>query len=94
MTRVRLIFWSLVTVTIIAVGVLNSAWEAPSSAATGLRVAASGVVAALAAGVAIRIAIVTERRGQYGRLERASVEDMTPGRQHAPAADQPRRTAP
>ena len=60
--RVRLTFALLVTAAVVAVGVLGRAatWEA--SPTTGLAVAASGVVAVVAGGLALRILLVVDRR--------------------------------
>jgi hypothetical protein len=59
--RVRLTFAVLVGAAVVAVGVLGRALTWPSSPATGLFVAASGVVAAVAGGLAVRILVVIDR---------------------------------
>lgn len=64
MTRIRVTFWSLVVVTILASGALVRALEAPPSAATGATVAITGIIAAISGGLALRIAVVVGgRRG-------------------------------
>ena len=59
--RVRLIFGVLVTVTVLAVGLLGRALAWDASPGAGLAVAASGLAAAVAGGLALRILLVVER---------------------------------
>jgi hypothetical protein len=63
MTRVRITFWALVTAAVLALGILTRALDAAPSPATGLTVAVAGVVATVAAGLALRIAVVLARHG-------------------------------
>lgn len=66
MRRVRLTFWVLVAVAVVATGSLSRALTAHPSPATGVTVALAGLVAAVAAGLALRILVVT---GRAGRLD-------------------------
>lgn len=75
MTRIRVTFWSLVLVTILATGALASALDAPPSPVTGLRVAVAGLAAAVAGMLALRIAVVVARHRERGHHGPAS----TPG---------------
>ena len=59
--RVRLTFAVLVVAAVIAVGVLGRALAWSASPATGLAVAASGVGAVVAGGLALRILLVIDR---------------------------------
>lgn len=59
--RVRLTFAALVGVTVVAVGVLGRALAWSASPATGLAIAASGVAAVVAGGLALRILLVADR---------------------------------
>lgn len=61
MTRVRRTFWVLVAVAVLATGSLSRALTAPPGGATGLAVALTGLVAVVAAGLALRILAVTGR---------------------------------
>jgi len=60
--RVRLTFAALLVVAVVAVGILGRALAWPAAPLTGLAVAASGVVAVTAAGLALRILVVVDRR--------------------------------
>lgn len=60
--RVRLTFAALVAAAVLAVGILGRALAWPASPGTGLAVAASGVVAVAAGGLALRILLVVDRR--------------------------------
>ncbi|HEY9557837.1 MAG TPA: hypothetical protein VIR58_13955 [Acidimicrobiales bacterium] len=59
--RVRLTFAVLVTAAVVAVGVLGRALAWPASPGAGLAVAASGVGAVVAGGLALRILLVIDR---------------------------------
>ena len=60
--RVRLVFTALVAIAVVAVGVLGRALGWPASPAAGLTVAASGLVALVAGGLALRILVAVDRR--------------------------------
>jgi len=64
MSRVMGTFWSLVTLAVVAAGVLSAALQARPSPATGLVVAASGTLLAAASGLALRIWWVVGGRGR------------------------------
>jgi hypothetical protein len=57
-------FWALVAVAVVAMGVLSAALQARPGPATGLVVAASGIVLAAAGGLALRIWWVVGGRGR------------------------------
>lgn len=59
--RVQYSFWLLVTVSILAIGVLTSALAARPSHATGLRVASSGLILLVSLTLATRILIAVRR---------------------------------
>ena len=59
--RVRLTFAVLVTAAVVAVGVLGRALAWSASPATGLAVAASGLSAVVAGGLALRVLLVLDR---------------------------------
>lgn len=59
--RIRLTFAVLVTVAIIAVGVLERALAWPASPTAGIAVIVSGVAAVVAGGLALRIVLVVDR---------------------------------
>jgi len=59
--RVRLTFAALVTVSVVAVAVLGRALSWPASPTAGVAVAASGLVAAVSGGLALRILVVVDR---------------------------------
>lgn len=59
--RIRFTFAILVTVAIVAVGVLGRALAWPASPATGLAVAASGLATVVAGGLALRILLAVDR---------------------------------
>ena len=59
--RVRLTFAALVLVAVVAVGGLSKALSAPSSPVAGITVAATGIVAAAAIGLAVRMIVVIDR---------------------------------
>lgn len=61
MTRMRVTFWTLVTVAIGATGLVSRALSWPSGATTALTVAIAGAVTALTAGIALRMAVVVTR---------------------------------
>ena len=54
-------FWLLVVVAVVATRALSSAFGAPSSPSTGLRVAASGLVLLTSLTLATRVMIAVER---------------------------------
>jgi len=85
MTRIRVTFWSLVVATILTAGVLTRALEAPPSTAVGATVAISGLAAALAGGLAVRIAVVVARHRDDGT--RGSLPSRERGRRRPSAAD-------
>ena len=58
MTRVHVTFWTLFMVAVGATGVLSRAVAAPAKPATGLAIAASGLVLAATGGFALRILVV------------------------------------
>jgi len=60
--RVRVTFAVLLTAAVVAVGILGRALAWPASPAAGVAVAASGVVAVVAGGLALRILLVVDRR--------------------------------
>jgi hypothetical protein len=62
MRRVRITFWSLVAVTVVAVGTLTQAIQWPDGPLAGATVAISGAVALTAAALATRILIFTGRQ--------------------------------
>lgn len=62
MTRMRVTFWTLVTVAIGATGLVSRALGWRSGATTALTVAIAGLVTALTAGLALRMAVVATRR--------------------------------
>lgn len=62
MRRVRVTFWALVVVAVGATGVLSGVLTARPSPATGMALAASATVLAVAAGLALRILLVLGRR--------------------------------
>ena len=62
MRRVRVTFWALVAVTIVAVGTLTQAVEWPDGPLAGATVAISGAIALTAAALAARILIVIGRQ--------------------------------
>ena len=64
MSRVMWTFWALVTLAVVAMGLLSAALEARPSPATGLVVAASGTLLAAASGLALRIWWVVGGRGR------------------------------
>jgi len=55
MSRVMWTFWALVTLAVVAMGLLSAALEARPSPATGLVVAGSGTVLITASALALRI---------------------------------------
>jgi hypothetical protein len=59
--RVRLTFGVLVTLAVVAVGVLGRALAWAASPSTGLVVAASSLAAVVAGGLAVRILLVVDR---------------------------------
>jgi hypothetical protein len=59
--RVQRSFWLLVTVSILAIGVLTSSLAAPPSHATGLRVASSGLILLFSLTLATRILTAIRR---------------------------------
>lgn len=65
-------FWILVALAVLATGALTSAIEAPPGPITGLRVAASALVATASLALATRVLIVLEgsRRKRTGRHKR------------------------
>ncbi len=64
MSRVMWTFWVLVTLAVVAMGVLSAALEARPSPGTGLMVAVSGTVLAAASALALRIWLVVGGRGR------------------------------
>ena len=62
MRRVRVTFWLLVAVTIVAVGTLRRAIEWPDGPLAGATVAISGVIALTTAALVARILTVIGRR--------------------------------
>jgi len=54
-------FWTLVIVAVLSTGVLSSAWAAPPSPFTGLRVAVSGLVLLVSLTLAVRVMVALER---------------------------------
>lgn len=60
--RIRFIFAILLGAAIVAVGVLGRALAWPASPTTGLAVAGSGLAAAAAGGLALRMLVVVDRR--------------------------------
>lgn len=66
MSRVRRTFWLLVTVAVVATGVLSRSLTARPGPATGAAVALAGLVALAAVGMAVRILVVTGRAGRGG----------------------------
>jgi len=60
--RIRLTFAVLLTTAVVAVGILGRALAWPASPAAGVAVAASGLVAVVAGGLALRILVVVDRR--------------------------------
>ncbi len=67
--RARRSFWALVLIAVLAAGSLDIALRADAGPLTGLRVAASGLVAVLALALAARVMLALERarRGQAER---------------------------
>ena len=59
--RARRSFWLLVTVAVLAAGVLTSALSAAPGPVTGLRVAASGVVLVVSLILATRVMLALDR---------------------------------
>ncbi len=59
--RAQRSFWLLVTVSILAIGVLSSALAAPPSHAAGLRVASSGLILLASLTLATRVMIAIRR---------------------------------
>lgn len=59
--RVQLTFAALLATAVVAVGILGRALAWPASPATGIAVAASGLVAVVAGGLALRILVVVDR---------------------------------
>lgn len=59
MKRVRRTFWALVAVAVLATGALSRTLGGGNGPAAGLAVALSGLVLAAAAGLALRILLVT-----------------------------------
>ena len=59
--RVRLTFGVLVVVAVLGVGILGRALTWPPSPAAGIAVALSGLLAAAAGGLALRILVVVDR---------------------------------
>ena len=66
MTRVRVTFWALVALSVAATGVLSTALTARASRVAGLEVAGSGLVLAIAVGLAVRILLAVARRPERG----------------------------
>ena len=64
MSRVRRTFWILVAVAVVATGSLSRALTADPGPAAGVAVTLSGLVAVAAAGLALRILVVTGRAGR------------------------------
>jgi len=60
--RIRLTFAVLLTIAVVAVGILGRALAWPASPAAGVAVAASGIAAVVAGGLALRILMVVDRR--------------------------------
>ena len=60
--RVRLTFAVLVALTVAAVGLLGRAVAWPASPIVGLTVAASGVLAVVSGGLALRVLMAVDRR--------------------------------
>ena len=69
--RARRSFWLLVTVAVLAAGVLTSALSAAPGPITGLRVAASGVVLIAALTLATRLMAALERARKRARAGQA-----------------------
>lgn len=61
MARIRVTFWSLVVVTILAFGVFARVLDAAPSAGTRATVAVTAATATVAGGLAVRIAVVVAR---------------------------------
>jgi uncharacterized membrane protein len=59
--RAYVSFWVLVTSSVLAAGALYSAWGAPPSPFTGLRVAVSGLVLLASLTLAVRVLVALER---------------------------------
>jgi hypothetical protein len=60
--KARRMFWVLVAITVLAMGLLTSTLARPASVWTGLTVAASGVVLLLASALACRVMLALEQR--------------------------------
>jgi len=60
--RIRFTFAVLLAVAVAAVGILGRALAWPASPAAGVAVAASGIAAVVAGGLALRILMVVDRR--------------------------------
>ena len=60
--RVRLTFAVLIAAAVVAVGIFGRVLALPSSPAAGLAAAGSGLAAAVAGGLAVRILVVTDPR--------------------------------
>ena len=69
--RARRSFWLLVTLAVLAAGVLTSALSAAPGPITGLRVAASGVVLIAALTLATRLMAALERARKRARAGQA-----------------------
>lgn len=61
--RAQRTFWVLLAVAILAAGFLSSSLAAPAGPVTGVRVAASGVVALTALALAARVMLALARAG-------------------------------
>ena len=70
MTRIRLTFWTLAVVTVGAVGLVSRAAGWPASPVVGATLATAGLIAVVAGGLALRIAIVVARPARTDKQER------------------------
>jgi hypothetical protein len=76
--RARRTFWVLLTTTILATGSLTSALARPPGTWTGLTVAASGVVLALAATLTCRVMLALGRPHQHESVSQVATVPREP----------------
>ncbi len=66
--RAHIAFWVAVVVSVLAMGSLYGAWQAPPSPLTGARVAVSGLVLLASLAFAVRIMIALDRARRRSRM--------------------------
>lgn len=71
-SRARRSFWLLLAIAVLALGSLSDALASPPAPATGLRVAASGLLLLASTSLAARVLLVTGRNEQGRRRDDAT----------------------